>query len=242
MHPLLKIQNLSYQYPTAPKKALDDLSFEIKSGDFIGLLGPNGAGKTTLLSILASLIDPLKGQLVLSEPHPKSWIALAPQEIALYPSLTAFENLKFFAEIGRVESRRVNEKVKECLEFVGLYAQRDMKSGKFSGGMKRRLNIAVALVTSPKLLMLDEPTVGVDPHSRHLILQALNELNSRGTTLLYSSHYMEEVEKFCRTLLLLDHGKILFQGSMNEFKNSKQKQMSLEEHFIEWTGKDLRDV
>lgn len=239
MKPLLELQNTHFSYSHSSRKALEGVSLSILPGDFVGLVGPNGAGKTTLMSVLATLIAPNTGTVSYAESSPKTWIALSPQEIALYPTLTAEENLKFFAAMGNVPKDKVEERVDWCLEFVGLTAQRKVAPGSYSGGMKRRLNIAIALVTNPRLLLLDEPTVGVDPHSRHLILKALEKLNHMGTTILYSSHYLEEVEKFCRTLILLDHGKVQYAGSLAEFKNSKK---SLEEHFIEWTGTEMRDA
>ncbi len=242
MNPLISLKSVSYSYEDASKKALENVSLNILPGDFVGLVGPNGAGKTTLMSCLSSLLVPTEGNIHFENNRPQTWVSLAPQEVALYPTLTAEENLKFFAAVGNVPKENIQERVDWCLEFVGLTPQKKVAPHSYSGGMKRRLNIAIALVTTPKFLLLDEPTVGVDPHSRYLILKALSELNKMGTAILYSSHYLEEVEKFCKTLILLDHGKVQFNGTMKEFMESKGNVSSLEQRFIEWTGTDTRDV
>ncbi|MCG2821758.1 MAG: ATP-binding cassette domain-containing protein, partial [Candidatus Atribacteria bacterium] len=220
---MVEVKKLTKIYDA--RKAVDGISFEIKKGEVFGLLGPNGAGKTTTISMLSCLISPTSGDAhieeksIIKEPiEVKKRIGVVPQDIALYPTLSAKENLFFWGEMYGLSGRRLKEKVDEVLQVVGLTERSKDRINKYSGGMKRRINIAVGLLPSPKLLILDEPTVGVDPQSRTNILETLKGLNKNGLTILYTSHYMEEVEFLCDRIAIMDLGKIIAQGTQNELR------------------------
>lgn len=195
--------------------ALDGVSFHVREGELFGLLGPNGAGKTTLLSILSCLLSPsggharLMGQpLTPSNLAVRPLIGVVPQDLAIYGELTARENLVFFGELYGVRGGLLRQRVDEILAAVALSDRADEQAANFSGGMKRRLNLGVALVHGPKLLLLDEPTVGVDPQSRNHIFEGVRRLNAGGTTVVYTSHYMEEVQALCPRVGIIDHGRL----------------------------------
>ena len=214
---IIEVKELTKVY--SGRKAVDRINFEIKKGEVFGLLGPNGAGKTTTISMLSCLIPPtsgdahIEGKSIIKEPiEVKKRIGVVPQDIALYPTLSAKENLFFWGEMYGLGGRRLKEKVDEVLQIVGLTERSKDRINKYSGGMKRRINIAVGLLPSPKLLILDEPTVGVDPQSRTNILESLRKLNKDGLTILYTSHYMEEVEFLCDRVAVMDLGKIIPRG------------------------------
>jgi len=220
---LLEVKELSKSYSNI--KAVGGISFEIQKGEIFGLLGPNGAGKTTTISMLSCLIKPDSGDAFVDgysiskdSMEVKKRIGVVPQDVSLYPTLSAQENLVFFGEMYGLTGSKLREKVDEVLEIVGLKDRRKEAINKYSGGMKRRINIAVGLLPSPKLLILDEPTVGVDPQSRTNILETLKELNKEGLTILYTSHYMEEVEFLCHRIAIMDLGKIIAIGSLNELR------------------------
>ena len=207
------------------RKAVDSISFEIKQGEVFGLLGPNGAGKTTTISMLSCLIRPtsgdafIDGKSIIKEPmEVKKRIGVVPQDIALYPTLSARENLFFWGEMYGMSGKKLRKRVDEVLQIVSLTKRSGDPIYKYSGGMKRRINIAVGLLPSPKLLILDEPTVGVDPQSRRNILDTLKELNENGLTILYTSHYMEEVEFLCNRIGIMDRGKIIALGTKDELR------------------------
>jgi ABC-2 type transport system ATP-binding protein len=195
-------------------QALAGVSFTVREGELFGLLGPNGAGKTTLMSIASALIEPTSGEVRLKNEtlHPtrndiKLRIGIVPQELAIYGELTARENLRFFGELYGV--RDLERRAAEVLELVGLTERANDRASTFSGGMKRRLNLGVALVHRPTLLLLDEPTAGVDPQSRNHLFEGIRTLNEGGTTIVYTSHYMEEVQSLCTRIGILDHGKLI---------------------------------
>jgi ABC-2 type transport system ATP-binding protein len=220
---LLEVKELSKSYGNI--KAVGGISFEIQKGEIFGLLGPNGAGKTTTISMLSCLIKPDSGDafvdgcsILKDSMEVKKRIGVVPQDVSLYPTLSAQENLVFFGEMYGLTGSKLREKVDDVLEVVGLKDRRKEAINKYSGGMKRRINIAVGLLPSPKLLILDEPTVGVDPQSRTNILETLKELNKKGLTILYTSHYMEEVEFLCHRIAIMDLGKIIAIGSLNELR------------------------
>ncbi len=220
---IVEVKELSKNFGKV--QAVKEVSFEIKEGEAFGLLGPNGAGKTTTISMLSTLIPPgsgdafVDGKSIIREPmEVKKRIGVVPQDISLYPTLSAQENLVFFGEMYGLTGSKLREKVDEVLEVVGLKDRRKEAINKYSGGMKRRINIAVGLLPSPKLLILDEPTVGVDPQSRTNILETLKELNKKGLTILYTSHYMEEVEFLCDRIAIMDLGKIIAIGNLNELR------------------------
>ena len=203
--------------------AVDDVGFSIAAGEAYGLLGPNGAGKTTTISMLCGLLEPDAGEVTLagrelaSDPTGvKGAIGYVPQEIALYADLSARENLTFFGRLYGLAGRELNARVAEVLELVELADRGDDRIDTYSGGMKRRINIAAGLLHRPKLLVLDEPTVGVDPQSRNAILDRVAELNRDGMALLYTSHYMEEVERLCDRIGILDGGRMIAEGTRRE--------------------------
>ncbi|MCL4153994.1 UNVERIFIED_CONTAM: hypothetical protein GTU68_017739, partial [Idotea baltica] len=204
----------------------NDFSLQIDQGSLFGLLGPNGAGKTSLISLIAGLYSPSNGEIKIadklfsdSKDQILQTIALVPQEYAFYGQLTAHENLRFFARLypQNKDSQRISKIVDKTIELTGIAEYKHRKASTFSGGLKRRLNLAIGLLNDPQLLILDEPTVGIDPQSRHFILQAIQELNAQGTTILYTSHYMTEIEQLCNDIAIIDHGKILRQGTLEDF-------------------------
>ena len=196
--------------------AVTGVSFRADDGETIGLLGPNGAGKTTTVSVIAGLLSPdsgevlIEGQQVKSDTDPvKLKIGLVPQDMALYDKLSARDNLNFFAALYSLVGEKARQAITEALSLVGLSDRASDKVGTFSGGMKRRLNLAAALLHDPQILLLDEPTVGVDPQSRNAIFENLESLKKRGKTLIYTTHYMEEAERLCDRIVIIDHGKVI---------------------------------
>jgi ABC-2 type transport system ATP-binding protein len=203
--------------------AVDDVGFHVAPGEAYGLLGPNGAGKTTTISMLCGLLDADAGEVSLdgarltdAPTRVKAGIGYVPQEIALYPDLSARENLTFFGRLYGIGGRELRARVSEVLELVELEDRADERIDTYSGGMKRRINIAAGLLHRPKLLVLDEPTVGVDPQSRNAILERVVQLNREGMALLYTSHYMEEVERLCDRIGIMDGGRMIAEGSRRE--------------------------
>jgi ABC-2 type transport system ATP-binding protein len=211
--PLLEVLDLHKRY--GPTVALDGVTFEVHEGEMFGLLGPNGAGKTTLLSIVSGLLPATSGEVRLlgrridpSEREVRRLIGVVPQDLALYGTLTARENLCFFGELYGLGGAELRRRVEDILAAVGLADRADSRVQTFSGGMKRRLNLGAALVHAPRLLLLDEPTVGVDPQSRNHIFEEVRRLNAAGLTVVYTSHYMEEVEALCTRIGIIDQGRL----------------------------------
>jgi ABC-2 type transport system ATP-binding protein len=209
----LEVREVSKRY--GPTLALDRVSFDVQEGEVFGLLGPNGAGKTTLLSIMSRLLEPTSGEvrllgrpLVLGDREVRRLIGVVPQELALYGDLTARENLGFFGELYGIRGSDLHRRVGQILAAIGLEDKAGDRVRTFSGGMKRRLNLGIALVHGPRLLLLDEPTVGVDPQSRNHIFEEVRRLNGEGMTLVYTSHYMEEVQALCGRIGIMDHGRL----------------------------------
>ncbi len=198
-----------------PNTALDRVSFEVHDGEIFGLLGPNGAGKTTLLSIVSCLLEATSGEVRLlgrrldpNDREARRLIGVVPQELALYGELTARENLHFFGELYSIRGVELRRRVETILKAIGLDDKADQRVRTFSGGMKRRLNLGIALIHGPRLLLLDEPTVGVDPQSRNHIFEEVRRLNGEGMTLVYTSHYMEEVQSLCGRIGIMDCGRL----------------------------------
>jgi ABC-2 type transport system ATP-binding protein len=219
--PLLVVRALRKSF--GDRVAVSDVSFEISAGHAYGLLGPNGAGKTTTIRMICGLLQPDSGDLLVQgrriDKEPlltKAAIGFVPHEIALYTDISAMENLRFWGRMYGLAGKTLHSRACEALEFVGLAGRADDKVAQFSGGMQRRLNLAVALVHQPKLLVLDEPTVGVDPQSRTAILDRLADLRAGGVAILYTTHYMDEVERFCDTIGIIDQGKLIAEGSRRE--------------------------
>ncbi|VTS12448.1 ABC transporter ATP-binding protein [Streptococcus pseudoporcinus] len=206
------------------KKAVDNVSLTIEEGSIYGLLGPNGAGKSTLINLILGLIPLSSGEITILQQSQKSirkissQIGYVPQDIAVYPDLTAYENVELFGSLYGLKGNRLKECVLKSLAFVGLQDQAKQFPSQFSGGMKRRLNIACALVHSPKLIIFDEPTVGIDPQSRNHILESIRLLNKEGATIIYTTHYMEEVEALCDYIFIMDHGHIIEEGNKVELE------------------------
>lgn len=212
--PLLEVHEAGYSYGATP--ALAGVSFSIAPGEIFGLLGPNGAGKTTLLSLLAGFRSPMHGAIRLAGEtlHPRNHalkrrIGLVPQELALYPELTAAENLRFFGGLYRLPGGELERRVRDILDMVGLADRADDRAVTFSGGMQRRLNFGISLVHQPHLLLLDEPTAGVDPQSRNHLFEGIRRLHAAGMTIIYTSHYMEEVQALCPRIGIIDHGQLI---------------------------------
>src|SRR3989440_9346921 len=218
--PMLEVKHLTKNY--GKLIAVTGVSFRAGAGETIGLLGPNGAGKTTTVSIIAGLLPPDSGE-VLIEGSPlggdtdpiKRKIGLVPKDIALYDELSADDNLSFFAALYELSGAAAKQAIKDALELVGLSDRAKDRVGTFSGGMKRRLNLAAALLHDPQILLLDEPTVGVDPQSRNAIFDNLLTLKARGKTLLYTTHYMEEAERLCDRIIIIDHGKVIANDTLH---------------------------
>jgi ABC-2 type transport system ATP-binding protein len=203
--------------------AVDDVALSVAQGETFGLLGPNGAGKTTTISMLCGLLPPDAGEVTLDgarlDPRatgPKRRLGYVPQEVALYPDLTARENLRFFGRLQRMERTHLQRRIGEVLEVTGLAGRADDRVGEFSGGMQRRLNIGVGLLHEPDLLVLDEPTVGVDPQSRNAILASVDDLSGSGLAVLYTTHYMEEAERLCDRIAIMEGGRIIAEGTRRE--------------------------
>jgi len=202
--------------------AVDDVGFTIEAGETYGLLGPNGAGKTTTISMIAGLLDPDGGTAVVDGSEittrstaAKAAIGLVPQDLAIYPDLTARENLRFFGKLYALGDD-LDRRVDEVLEIIELTDRADDRTKEYSGGMKRRLNIGIGLLHEPELLILDEPTVGVDPQSRNAILESVEQLGARGMAVLYTTHYMEEAERLCDRVGIIDAGSIIAEGTRRE--------------------------
>jgi ABC-2 type transport system ATP-binding protein len=210
---MLRLANVSRSF--GERLAVDGLSLTIDPGEIFGLLGPNGAGKTTTISMAVGLLEPSSGTVELrghgapTDPAARARVGLAPQALALYEDLSARENLEFLARLYPIPRRRVRRRADELLEFVGLTDRAGDRVSQYSGGMKRRLNLAAALVQDPDLILLDEPTVGVDPQSRSAIFDMVEELRGRGRTIVYTTHYMEEAQRLCDRVGIIDHGRLL---------------------------------
>ena len=210
---MLQLTHLSKRFGSIC--AVDDLSLEIRKGEIFGLLGPNGAGKTTTVNMAVGLLRPDSGTVDLAgegpptDPAVRSSIGVAPQALALYEDLTGEENLKFFGTLQGLEGKRLRERVAWVLDFVDLTERAKHRVKTYSGGMKRRLNLAIALVHDPPLLLLDEPTVGVDPQSRNAIFERIETMAGEGRTVVYTTHYMEEAQRLCNRVGIMDHGRLL---------------------------------
>lgn len=226
---MIQIEGLSFHYPGTERDVIRELSLRIRPGSLFGLLGPNGSGKTTLISILTGLLPPLSGQIrvdgkslpgQLREIQANS--ALVPQEYAFYPRLSVMENLLFFGGVLAIPASELRGRLTEALAVTGLESCESARAEHLSGGLKRRLNLAIGLLNRPRLLFLDEPTVGIDPQSRHFILEAVKRINAQGTTVVYTSHYMEEVEILCDEIGVLDDGRLLACGTLEQLLHNTE--------------------
>jgi linearmycin/streptolysin S transport system ATP-binding protein len=246
---MLEIKNLRKAF--GPVVAVDDVSFSLAPGQLVGLLGPNGAGKTTTVSMIAGLVRPDRGEVLIdghrlggdTDPA-KRRIGLVPQDLALYDELSARANLRFFGALYSLSSRALDEAIGRALDLVGLADRAGDAVKTFSGGMKRRLNLAAGLLHDPDILLLDEPTVGVDPQSRNAIFENLETLRSRGKGLIYTTHYMEEVERLADRIVVVDHGRVIAEDTLAGLQTrfaGVGGRATLESVFLTLTGRSLRD-
>jgi ABC-2 type transport system ATP-binding protein len=231
---MIQIKNVTKRFATVT--ALDNVSLTIREKEFFGLLGPNGAGKTTLMNLLVGYLNLDDGQIVIAGEkvtqdglQTRKNIGLVPQSLALYDDISAEANLEIFGSFFHIEKKLLKERIKEMLESVQLYDRRKDKVKTFSGGMKRRLNLISSLLHDPPLLLCDEPTVGVDPQSRNAIFDYLQMLNQQGKTIVYTTHYMEEAERLCNRIAIIDAGKIVVEGTLDQLleKLSYQESISI---------------
>ncbi|MGH2442888.1 MAG: ABC transporter ATP-binding protein [Chloroflexota bacterium] len=248
---LVSVSRVSKRF--GDRVAVDGVSFEIDRGEIFGLLGPNGAGKSTTVNILSTYLSPdtgtvtIAGQSAFGRMSVKRQVGVAPQELALYDDLTARENLNFFARIYGLRAGERKRRLQEVLEQVGLADRAGEAVRDYSGGMKRRLNLAAGILHKPAFLMLDEPTVGVDPQSREKIFDIIRDLRRSGTTMLYTTHYMEEAEQLCDRIAIMDDGRIVALGTLEELLRLRVEEIAierprgLEQLFLQLTGKRLRD-
>ncbi len=247
---MLDIKNLRKSFGSLV--AVDDVSFSLAKGQLVGLLGPNGAGKTTTVSMIAGLMTPDRGEVLIAghrlagDTDPaKRRIGLVPQDLALYDELSAFDNLRFFGALYSMTGRALDEAIAKALDLVGLSDRVRDRVKTFSGGMKRRLNLAAGLLHDPDVLLLDEPTVGVDPQSRNAIFDNLETLKRRGKGLIYTTHYMEEVERLADRIVVMDHGKVIAEDTLDGLQSRVAGvgggKATLESVFLTLTGRSLRD-
>lgn len=244
----IEINKLVKKYKGASANAVDSLSLKIKEGEFYGLLGPNGAGKTTTISMLCGLLYPTSGLIKIGgldvnahSQKSKSLIGVVPQEIALFEELTAKENLRFFAEMHGLKKAEFMSSIDLFLDKFSLKEKANKRVKTFSGGMKRRLNLIAGILHSPQILFLDEPTVGIDVQSRNVIINFLQEINGDGMTIVYTSHMMEEAEKLCARISIIDMGKEIANGKPSELLKENKDCNNLEDIFLSLTGRNVRE-
>jgi ABC-2 type transport system ATP-binding protein len=242
----ITMKNLTKKFEDTP--AVDSINLTIKRGELFGLLGPNGAGKTTAINILCGLLKPTSGSVevagysVQKEPERiKEIIGVCPQDTAVYPFLTGRENIEFFGRLHSMPKEQLKQKVDELLEKLSLTQDAKKRLAKYSGGMKRRINLAIALVHNPEIAFLDEPTVAMDPQSRHAVWEFILELKQKGKTIILTTHYMEEAEYLCDRVGIIDHGRIIALDAPKELMK-KYHAKNLEDVFIQLTGKNIREA
>jgi ABC-2 type transport system ATP-binding protein len=224
---MIEVKDIRKSY--GDTQAVKGISFSINDGECYGLLGPNGAGKSTTINMLSTLFPPDSGEITINgldiknaREEVKKILGVVPQEIALYSNLTAWENMLFWGGLHSIAKSELHKKAEELLALVGLSDRKNEKVKAYSGGMKRRINLACALLHSPKILLLDEPTVGVDPQSRNMIFELIEQLNKDGMTIIYTTHYMEEAERLCDRIGIIDSGVIVAQGTLDELKQKSE--------------------
>ena len=240
---MLQLTDIRFRYHTDAPPAVDGVTFSVGAGEVFGLLGPNGAGKTTLMSLIAGLLEPQGGAITRAPAAAaRGAFALVPQEHAFYPMLTCRENLDFFAGVLGLGGARKRGRVEAALDMAGLAPFAGKRASRCSGGMKRRLNLAIGLVGDPQLLLLDEPTAGVDTQSRAFLLDAVRGLRARGRAIIYTSHYMDEVQAVCDRAAIIDNGRVLRHGTLAGLLAGADGQpaRNLEEVFLQLTGRALR--
>ncbi len=245
---VIDVRNLRKKYKKADEESLKGVNLSIYENEFFGLLGPNAAGKTTMISLMCGLLKITKGDIEILGENIKNnqrkiskQIGLIPQELALFPTLTVKENLHFFGKMYGIFGKELNIKVEECIETVKLNTHINKQISKCSGGIKRRTNLMVGLIHNPPIVFLDEPTLGVDAQSRNLIFEYLENLNKNGKTIIYTTHYMDEVEKLCSRLVIIDNGEIIKEGTPKSLLEEMPDCLDLGQVFLKLTGKALRD-
>lgn len=245
---VVQLEHLTKTYAKTGKPAVSDLSLDVPEGSVFGLLGPNGAGKSTTVMVLCGLTRPDQGRVTVMgvdvDTHANEVrrnIGVAPQEIALFPTLTAHENLTYFGRMYGLKRQHLNARIGQYLNTFGLSEKAGKQVHTFSGGMKRRLNLIAALLHDPRLVILDEPTAGVDVQSRNLILDFLGQLSKSGTSIIYSSHVLEEAERICSHIAVIDEGKLVTSGTREIVMKQHPDCTSLEHLFLKLTGKNIRD-
>ena len=243
---MIKIQNLSKSF--SDFKAIDNIDLNVKKGEIFGLLGPNGAGKSTLINILSTVLKANSGEITLNgidlstnQEKSKQIIGIVPQEISLYDNFSAYDNLLFFGKLYGIDTPILKNRIDEILLLIGLDNRKSDLIKTYSGGMKRRINIAAALLHQPEILLMDEPTVGVDPQSRNQIFDVVEALNKKGMTIVYTTHYMEEVERLCDTIAIMDNGNIITQGTLEELQNTSKTKELLKLNFQDLTNQQFED-
>lgn len=244
---MLEVKSLKKNY--GEFTAVDGISLHINKGEVVGLLGPNGAGKSTTISMIATLFKPNYGEILFDGidvvKNPKAiqpYIGYVPQEIALYETLTGYENLKYFGGLYGLKGKKLKEQIDRISEIIGIADRLKDRVDTYSGGMKRRINIGVGLLHNPKLVIMDEPTVGIDPQSRNHILETVKRLKEEGISVLYTSHYMEEVEAICERIYIMDHGKIIASGSQEALLDQSQIQSGMNLKFEKPVADIIDDI
>ena len=246
MGKFVEISGVRKRYKKAEFESLKGVSFHINEGDIFGILGPNGAGKTSLISIMCGIISATKGAVTYCMDGEKKMndmraaIGYVPQDFALYPELTAKQNLYYFGALYNLSKAKIDQKLEQILPVLGLEKVLLKKVQTYSGGMKRRLNLAIGILHGPKILFLDEPTVGVDVQSKSAIIRFLQELNQKGVTIVYTSHHMSEAQELCKTVALIDSGEIVAFDELSKLMTDHQAE-NLENLFIHLTGAAYRD-
>ncbi len=247
MTSVIELHSVSKKYAKSTRFSLEDISFSIKKGEKLGVFGPNGAGKTTLMSILCRIISETTGEVTYSDGNKNisnkaflHTIGYVPQDFSFYPELSPYQNLRYFGTLYAIPKIELNTRIEELLSVLGLHHVMHKKIETFSGGMKRRVNLAIGIINNPSILFLDEPTVGVDVQSKNAIMAYLEELNKKGTTIIYTSHHMNEAEEFCDTIVLLDQGKLIVHDDLKSLIK-QYNSTDLQALFLQLTGIEYRD-
>lgn len=245
---VLTARHIVHRYQGASRPSVDNLNLSIFQGEIFGLLGPNGAGKTTSISILSTLLKPTEGDVsiygidIIKYPNrARHLLGFVPQNIAVYSCLTGRENLLYYGKLYGIRGNKLEMEITRLLEMLGLDKKADQLTHTYSGGMKRRLNIGLGILHNPKILFLDEPTVGIDPQSRNMILEKLSLMKKTGTTMIYTTHYMEEAEILCDRIIILDEGCTIATGIPRQMIDQAEGCRNLGDLFLSLTGKQLRD-
>jgi len=245
LNKIIEVKNLQKSYKN--NKALNGLNFDLYKGEILGILGPNGAGKSTTINILSTILKKDGGEILYfgkqiekNEKEIKSKLGIVPQDLAIFEDVSAYKNITFFASLYGLKGKELEDMANYALKFAGLEERKNDKPKTYSGGMKRRLNIACSIAHKPEILILDEPTVGIDPQSRNHILEDLKRLKNEGTTIIYTTHYMEEIEQIADRVIIVDKGKKIEEGTIGELLD-KYSEENLESLFLDITGKNLRD-